>query len=1655
MAINKVSPATFTTGVLVGDTVATPRGGSDSIPKMTTVGNRVVSAALEVQSSKGALLLSRLTAAERNDGNFVPTNGMILYNTSTHDLNAYVDDEWERIAFGPGGDVFGPNASTVNHIAVFADDTGKLIADSGMDIDDVGDVKGPNLSVINHIPVFSDLTGKTIADSGVNISQVPAAFFARGERLLVDINQIGNLGAIQFVNDVGGIYVDALSPVQFITNDFGPDSQACSLFTGGLPSSSTTPSALVELQSTTGALVLSRMTTTQRDALSASPGMLLFNNETNFFEIYQGSAWVKVNTGSGGGDMSGPGSSIDSSIALFSGTSGELLKDSSVLIDALGNITQAENISANSIVVGSATGTPSTVSSALEVQTTTGAFVFSRMTSAQRDALTATDAMTIYNSDINLLQSYLDGVWTTLAAGGSGNVFGPSDSITNTIPFFADTTGKVLADSGILWSSLVINLTPTVIPFNLAQFADATGRVLIDSGISAASVGNVSHSGSSNAGNIAVFTDTTGTIIADSAVHVAQDPASNNNLFIGVNSGNGTGTGRDNISYGIDVLTDIALGEGNVGIGFGVAPSLTSGDANLGAGVSSLLFLASGSNNVSLGNQSSQENISGNQNVSVGVKSLQENLTDGNVAVGFEALQNSVEASGLVAVGLQAARANISGDSVTAIGSLCLFNNLASFNTALGAGAGYTISSGGQNTIVGADAFAENETGSNAVAIGYQSQNKSTVGENVSLGAFSLQNNVDGVDCVAVGFEALQANLASACTALGRAALKDNTEGILNTAAGATALSQNIDGQKNTALGAGALQDNDSASNCTAAGYNALSSQTTSTPSNNSAFGSESITSNETGTGLSAFGALSLSANQDGDYCSAFGYKSQATATSASNCTSMGYASLEVNTASGNTAVGSGAMLLNETGSNCTVVGFGAAQSNVSGSNLIAIGESALFGNEDGSNTVCVGTGACSSQSSYVNSIYFGTLADATANALTNAGAIGYNSRISISDAINIGNDCRIGINQPSPAYALHVSNVSNIADIGFDNSTGMPSEPASGGALYVSSDHLQYINVDGVINLTGPSGVVEGEYIFANITVNARGLITEAASGSIVGSAGEIDTSELDGTYTISLSPVFTARVDALEADVLALQGEVAALTTDVLTLQEEVEGVGGLIEQMGVVQAELLVIEAEIAGIELEVANLYTEPYLLHAPSVTLVAAQNIGALSASGGLLKSVPDTPLVSCTIAIADPVSTSTFTGDYYAPGQPTTLIDTYDSSTFNLFVGTYAGSIAGSGAANTAVGIRTLENLNDGNGNTSLGHMASRSLVDASSCISIGVAALYSNQNSDNNIAIGNESLYTLNGGVDNLSAGYFSSRLLLNGNSNISLGSSSARNNASGSDNISIGVEALYSATNTGKAIAIGSGALRTSNATSNIGIGFNALYNTSAGVNLAIGDSAGYTTSTGVSNALIGHESFYSNSTGSRNTGHGYQSGYYMGGNDNVAIGYQAGMDSLLSAAQQCVFIGSLATGNMASLSNAVAIGYNTTVSLSNSIVLGNGCNVGIGTSTPTASLSVIGGQIVKRTATATSYNVLSTDYLIAVTSTASARTITLPAASATNAGQVYYVKDESGGAGTNNITVNVSGGGNIDGASSIAIDQNYGLLMFYSSGSAWFAG
>lgn len=53
-------------------------------------------------------------------------------------------------------------------------------------------------------------------------------------------------------------------------------------------------------------------------------------------------------------------------------------------------------------------------SAALQIESTTGALIVPRMTTAQRDALTAVNGMIIYNTDTNTMQGRINGAWTNM-----------------------------------------------------------------------------------------------------------------------------------------------------------------------------------------------------------------------------------------------------------------------------------------------------------------------------------------------------------------------------------------------------------------------------------------------------------------------------------------------------------------------------------------------------------------------------------------------------------------------------------------------------------------------------------------------------------------------------------------------------------------------------------------------------------------------------------------------------------------------------------------------------------------------------------------------------------------------------------------------------------------------------------------------------------------------------------------------------------------------------------------------------------------------------------------------------------------------------------------------------------------------------------------
>lgn len=98
------------------------------------------------------------------------------------------------------------------------------------------------------------------------------------------------------------------------------------------------------------------------------------------------------------------------------------------------------------------------------------------------------------------------------------------------------------------------------------------------------------------------------------------------------------------------------------------------------------------------------------------------------------------------------------------------------------------------------------------------------------------------------------------------------------------------------------------------------------------------------------------------------------------------------------------------------------------------------------------------------------------------------------------------------------------------------------------------------------------------------------------------------------------------------------------------------------------------------------------------------------------------------------------------------------------------------------------------------------------------------------------------------------------------------------------------------------------------------------------------------------------------------------------------------------------------------------------------------------------IIGGNpspVTVTNVTTPTYTALTTDYFLCVDTAINPVTITLPTGIL---GTVYMVKDCSGDANTNNITIQGTGGQLVDGSATATINSPYGNLQFIFNGTEW---
>ena len=276
-----------------------------------------------------------------NDPNQPIKDGTIVFNSDSNVMEFYQGstDTWKSAVEG-NGDVVGPANSINNNLVAFDGITGKAIKDGGVAANNV--VTSTNNGTDLRIAIY-DGDSKKIKAGGVTIEDLQVVNSKDKAINATPLYKMSNLGALQFgsndnVADTATILVDSLTPVTFQTQGVGADAQVCTIINGEEGAGSSSPSALLEINSTTGGFLHARLTTLQRDALIApQDGTEIDNTDTKKINVRAGGSWVELGAG-GIGNVVGPSLSVIDNIVTFNNTTGTLIKDSGINIDSIKNV---------------------------------------------------------------------------------------------------------------------------------------------------------------------------------------------------------------------------------------------------------------------------------------------------------------------------------------------------------------------------------------------------------------------------------------------------------------------------------------------------------------------------------------------------------------------------------------------------------------------------------------------------------------------------------------------------------------------------------------------------------------------------------------------------------------------------------------------------------------------------------------------------------------------------------------------------------------------------------------------------------------------------------------------------------------------------------------------------------------------------------------------------------------------------------------------------------------------------------------------------------------------------------------------------------------------------------------------------------------------
>lgn len=182
-------------------------------------------------------------------------------------------------------------------------------------------------------------------------------------------------------------------------------------------------SALMDLNSTSKGVLLTRMTTAQRDVIpTPATGLMIYNTTTNGFNYYNGTIWQEV----GGNDNLGDHTATQN-ISLQNNYISNDGDAEGISIDNNGNVTVSGTSQlVGDVLVGSGSLDPS---AAFEVESTTKGMLLPRMTQTEREAISSpAKGLMVFDNTLNSLFTYNGTQWVSAEA--SANTWNVSGNTT-------------------------------------------------------------------------------------------------------------------------------------------------------------------------------------------------------------------------------------------------------------------------------------------------------------------------------------------------------------------------------------------------------------------------------------------------------------------------------------------------------------------------------------------------------------------------------------------------------------------------------------------------------------------------------------------------------------------------------------------------------------------------------------------------------------------------------------------------------------------------------------------------------------------------------------------------------------------------------------------------------------------------------------------------------------------------------------------------------------------------------------------------------------------------------------------------------------------------------------------------------------------------